>query len=535
MAGRCRTATPLRLIILWLGLAWFVPRVYGQGPSIDTGSPPGVPGGGSKLGQPIGALGGLDLDIPASPESDQPITSRLGAGMRVSESSANPPRGTNENKVKPFAKPTTTEQPVEIPSYGQLDLPEKPGAESGPPNGLTLDQAIDRLVNKNLSLLALRYEIPQSKADILTASLRNNPVFYADTQLVPYGRYSRAAPGGQTQYDVNITYPIDVSRKRIARTRVAQQAEKVTEAQFQDAVRLQIDNLYTYYVNVVAAEETLRYSTRFVEGITKLYTLRLQLFERGQISSDQVNALRAQKELAEFQVRESTEALKHQTAVLATLLNIPRNQAGELKLRSSLRDVSPLPQPAEDLIQLALKSRPDLIAYRLGVARADLEIRLAKANAYQDVQLLYQPYTLQDNRPFGLKSPTSWAVGVTVPMPIYNRNQGNVERAKLNADQTRIEMSALERQIMSDAEEAIREFNISRDAVIEMESDVLPASRTVRDTIYQKFVGGTASILDYLEAQRAFNEVVKQYRDILVRHRNAMLDVNTAIGVRILP
>jgi cobalt-zinc-cadmium efflux system outer membrane protein len=523
--------------VLVLTLGTCLATVRGQGPAIDTGSPPGVPGGGSKLGQPVGALGGLDTEIPLSPDSSQPITSRLGAGMRASQSSVNPPRTSSENQVKPFARRLAPEaaEAVTVPSYGQLDLPERAGGETGPPDGLTLDQAIERLLGANLSLLALRYEIPQSRADILTASLRANPVFYGDSQLIPYGRYSRANPGGQTQYDVNVTYPIDVSRKRIARTRVAVQAERVVEAQFQDAVRLQIDNLYTFYVNVVAAEETLRYSQRFAEGISRLYDLRLRLFEQGQIGSDQVNALRAQKELAEFQVRETTSALKHTTAVLATLLNIPRDRAADLKLRAALRDVEPLPQSTEDLVQLALKQRPDLVAYRLGVTRADLEIRLAKANAFQDVQLLYQPYTLQDNRPFGLKSPTSWAVGVTVPLPIYNRNQGNVERAKLNADQTRIEMAALERQLTSDVEEAIREFNISRDAVIEMESDVLPASQKVRDTIYQRFVGGQASILDYLEAQRAFNEVVRQYRDVLVRHRNAMLDVNTAVGSRVVP
>ncbi len=507
--------------------------VRAQGPSIDTGNPPGVPGGSGKLGQPVGALGGLDLDIPASPESDQPMSARLGAGSRAPQSITGAASPRVPNQVKPNYVPPSA-QPIEIPAYGQLDLPA-PLEELGPPNGMTLDQAIQRLIANNLQLLALRYEIPQARADTLTASLRSNPVFYADTQLVPYGRYSRANPGGQTQYDVNITYPIDWSRKRQARTAVATQAEKVTEAQFQDAVRLQIDNLYNYYVNVLAAEETLRYSEKYVQGITKLYELRQSMFDRGVISSDQVNALRAQKELAEFQVRESGEALKHQTHLLATMLNFTPEEAHHLQLRARLRDTSPLPQTPAAIIQLAVQQRPDLVAYRLGVTRADLEIRLAKANAYQDIQLLYQPYTLQDNRPFGLKSPMSWAVGATVALPIYNHNQGNITRAKLNAEQTRVELAANERQIQSDAEEAIREFNISRDAVLEMESDVIPTSRKVRDTTYEKFIHGQTSLLEYLDAQRSFNEVIKQYRDILVRHRNAMLDLNTAVGVRVEP
>src|SRR5262249_3444458 len=153
---------------------------------------------------------------------------------------------------------------------------------------LTLDAAIDRVVRQNLNLIAYRHEIDMARADVLTASLRANPIFYADTQLQPYGHYTRANPGGPPQYDVNLTYPLDVSHKRQARTVVAAQAQRVIEAQFQDAVRIQIDNLYTAYVDVVAAEETLRYSRRSLEGLTQLLNLRRELFERGQVREAEV-------------------------------------------------------------------------------------------------------------------------------------------------------------------------------------------------------------------------------------------------------
>ena len=167
--------------------------------------------------------------------------------------------------------------------------------------------------------------------------------------------------------------------------------------------------------------------------------------------------------------------------------------------------------------------------------RANADVRLALANRFSDVYLLAQPYTFQDNRPFGLKSPTSWALGVTVPLPVYNRNQGNIERAKVNVSQTRIELAALERQVADEVDEAIREFELSREAMLELERRILPSSRRVRDSAYRRYTGGETSVLEYLEAQRAYNEVVRQYRDALVRHRRSMLDLNTAVGVRVLP
>ena len=129
--------------------------------------------------------------------------------------------------------------------------------EEGPANGLTLDDAINQLVRDNLYLRGLALEIPQAEADILTASLRNNPVFYADTQLVPYGAYTRQRPGGQTQYDVNISYPIDVNNKRKYRMDSASKAKRTIEEQYKDAVRLQIDNLYTVYIDLLSARATL--------------------------------------------------------------------------------------------------------------------------------------------------------------------------------------------------------------------------------------------------------------------------------------
>jgi cobalt-zinc-cadmium efflux system outer membrane protein len=425
-------------------------------------------------------------------------------------------------------------EPANIPQYGELEQPVGP-EDLGPEGGLTLDGAIERLLRENLTLLALKFEVPMAQADVLTAGLRANPIFYADTQLVPYGHYSQARPGGQTQYDVNITYPLDVSRKRRARTLVAQRAQRVTEAQLQDAIRLQVDNLYTAYVDVVAAGETLRYSQAYVAGITRLLGLNRVLLKGGVITSSAVEAIRAQVELAQLQVREAKEALVTTTRNLALLLNLPRAEAETLKVRASLRDIRQLPETADSLVETALAGRPDLIAYRLGVDRAQADVRLARASRYSDVYLLGQPYTFQDNRPLGLKSPTSWAVGITATLPIYNRNQGNIARSELNVRQTRLEVAALERQVAHEVEAAIREFELSQVSVLEMEREILPASRRVRDTTFQQFRGGEVNALDFLEAQRDYNDVVRKYRDALVRHRRSMLDLNTAVGARVLP
>lgn len=515
---------------VWLALT---ADALAQAPQVDIANPPGAPNARAKLGAALGASGTSGFD--ASPVTTQQsiFSGRPGPGAtRVPINQLGAPKPP-VMAIQRIAAPAPIES-VKLPQYGQLDVPIVE-EEEGPPDGLTLNKAIEELVQQNLNLIALRYEVPMAQADVLTASLRNNPIFYADSQLVPYGHFSNQRPGGQTQYDVNVTLPLDVWRKRKARIMVAEAAKRVTEAQLQDAVRLQIDNLYTAYVDAVAARLTLRFSERYAGGLKTLLDLNEKLKGAGFIKPADVLAIKARLELAELQIRESTQTMAKTRRTLALLLNVPLEQSDSIAVRASIFNAMPLPVTREALIDMAMAARPDLAATRMGLSRANADARLARRERFSDVYLLYQPYTFQNNSPMGLKSSYSYAFGVTVSLPVYNRNQGNILRSDLNAEQSKVEVANQERQVVFDVDEAIREFQISLANVLEFKREVLPASGSVRDTAFNRWKGGETSALDYLEAQQEYNDVVKQYRDALVRHRNAMLDLNTAVGTRVLP
>jgi cobalt-zinc-cadmium efflux system outer membrane protein len=148
---------------------------------------------------------------------------------------------------------------------------------------------------------------------------------------------------------------------------------------------------------------------------------------------------------------------------------------------------------------------------------------------------LWQPYTLQNNAPYGLRSQVSWALGITVPLPVYNRNQGGIERAKLNVTQTQIQLADLERQVKIDVEKAVQEYDVTKALVTELIKDVIPEARSVRDSALRRWQQGQTGLLEYFQAQLDYNDVIKQYLDTSVRHRLSMLSLNTAVGQRILP
>jgi cobalt-zinc-cadmium efflux system outer membrane protein len=506
-------------------------KAWAQGPTINTPDL-GSPGSG---GSPFGRTPGAGGAGPAGPP-DSLLGGRAGPtapkGGPTSISTPNAGIGTSLFANQGVA-PTANNPSASIPNMGTLSIPieeENPG----PPEGMTLDQAIERLIRENLDLKSKFYEIPQAKADILTASLRANPVFYADAQLVPYGQYTRERPGGQTQYDINVSYPIDHSRKRQARTASAVRAEKVTEAQYQDAVRQTIDNLYSAFVDVLQARRTIDFSEASVKGLTRSYTSMEGLYKQGIKKFTDVQKIRIQLRKAEQQVIESREAYLKAKQALATQLNIAPTDASAIEVYGTLKYPGITPPPIDQMIQIALENRPDVIAYRLGVGRAKADVKLQYANRFQDIYILAQPYTFQDNTPFGLKSPTSWAVGVTVPLPIYNRNQGNIQRAKMNVTQTEVELLSIERQAVLDVQQAEREFIAAKAAVERYETSVLPDSTALLKEA-QKLFPGEIDILDYLDALKDYNDNARDYLDSQVRLRRAILDINTAVGQRIMP
>ena len=504
-------------------------RASAQAPVIEPGTPE-VPGNGRDARAPIGAVGGPQDSAPG--QQGGVLGGRAGTSTSRAPASITRPGQTFLPPTRGMALPEAL--PIaSVPLYGPLSIPT--GAEDeGPPNGLTLDMAIERLRQVNLNLRAQAFEIPQAEADILTASLRANPVFYADAQLIPYGGYPKDRPGGQTQYDVNISYPLDVTRKRRARMAVACQAKRVVEAQYQDAVRLQIDNLYTAYVDVLAARETVRFAQASRTGLGELLKLA-EIQQRRQFSSPaEVNRVRIQRDAAEIGVQEAESTLRQAKRTLATLLRVPPAQANAIELRGSIRDVSPPPPPEEELVGMALASRSDIAAYKLGVGRAQADVKLAHANRLSDVYVLFQPFTAQDN-PAPLKDSTSWALGVTVPIPIYNRNQGNIRRAQVNVHQTQTELLGLQEQVANDVRRALEQYAISRSSVERIEKDLLPASRQVLTTAEDLYKSGQENLAFYLNAQRDYNDIVRQYRDTLVRNRRNMLGLSTAVGQRILP
>ena len=160
---------------------------------------------------------------------------------------------------------------------------------------------------------------------------------------------------------------------------------------------------------------------------------------------------------------------------LAVLLQFAEAEADNRAVRGTIRDAGPPPPSVDDLAKLAVCNRPDVVAYRRGVKRAMADVQLARRERFEDVFLFYTPYAFQNYAYQGLQSATSWSVGGLVSIPLFNRNQGNIARAKEGVVQAQIELSGVERQAAFEVRRAALDFATTDRAVRRFEGDILTA------------------------------------------------------------
>jgi cobalt-zinc-cadmium efflux system outer membrane protein len=411
---------------------------------------------------------------------------------------------------------------------------ELPLDEEQPAGGLSLDEAIGHLLQRNYDLRVKSQDIPKARADILSAGLRNNPSVFFSADNIPYGNYSPQRPG-EVDYELTLIQPSDLNNKRRRRIRLAERAERVTEALYQDAVRQTVDQLYTAYTDVVEAEIGVQFAQTDValqsEGVKSVRDLvRQGLQPRAELTRAQVTLGRAESSL-----RRAEANLLQSRRHLAVLLVVPPDQADCLTLGGQMHDKAPVPPCVDDLIRLALHIRPDLAAYRLNVNRAQAQLQRTRAERIDDVILFYTPYQIQDFPGQAAQAAPGWEAGALVVVPVFDRRQGDIARTNVEITQAQTEVQGMEQQIINEVRQAAADYAVSRQSVARYEQEILPGAQSVRAEKQRLYASGRVGIDVSLAAQRDYNDAVRQYREALLRHRRAMLKLNTAVGQRLLP
>jgi outer membrane protein, heavy metal efflux system len=399
------------------------------------------------------------------------------------------------------------------------DLPEK-----NQDDGMTLGQAIDRFLKENLELRAMRDEIAMARADVEAAGQPPQAHLLIDVGV-----------GG---IETRLVQPGEFILARWARILAARAAMRVTEAQYDDAVRTRLDNLCTAFVNAQEARTRVDFAGVNLRGIQGLVSRSETLVKIGQIKQADLSELKTRRDLAALARAEAEITLRKTTLVLANLLNLPDADAEKLRLSDDEAETAATAREApavEDLILRARDHRPDLRAYRLGLERAQLEWLKALVEPLNQIKVHPWPEPPDSLRARQPRNEQIWRVTAIVTLPTTIRNRGVLKRAAINVAQTRTELAKVERGVVLDVRKARMDYEQYRSTLDRLRQEIIPEARKARDDVFRLFQGGEISLTESLDAQRDFNERLHQYREGIFRLRRSMLALDTAVGERIMP
>jgi cobalt-zinc-cadmium efflux system outer membrane protein len=395
---------------------------------------------------------------------------------------------------------------------------------------LTIAQAVDEAIRHNLALIAQRANLSVADTQMLTARLRPNPVasFGADHLDLLGTGFDDVNNGGPPEVAFRVDLPIERGAKRERRIDLASASKALAEAQFGDAVRTLRADVTLACIDVLAARATralVADNLRAFEDLARVNRARVAAGSLAPVES-------TRSEVARLQFRSTAVRadLDLATALARLRTLIGRPAADPIDLADDLRVAAPGVPDVAVVQQLALATRPDLRSLELGQARSVADLRLQESLGVID-------YTVgaEYRRQQGIAGRSnSLGFFFSAPIPILNRNQGEIARADAERDQLSRQTAAVRNQILSDVDIAYREYTTNRDLVAAIEHDLIQPATSARDISTYTYRAGGTSLLELLDAQRAFNDTMQSYLDAQAGLRRAAARLNAAVGTEVM-
>jgi cobalt-zinc-cadmium efflux system outer membrane protein len=392
----------------------------------------------------------------------------------------------------------------------------------------TWQQIEDKFEAANPTLKAAQLNIDESRAAEITAFLRPNPsvtglldqinpfapvlsssgasVYRPLTNTLPYGSFS---------------YLHEREHKRELRRDQARESTTIAQTSYQDQERGLVFNLRSAFVQILQAKAFLQNAKENLDYWDKELDVSRTRFQAGDLAQVDLNRLELQRVQFESDFETATVTLRTAKVQLLMLLNdrtpIERFDVnGPFEFADTLR-------PLDEFRNLALEARPDLKVAVENVELARITHQLAVANGSTD-----PTFTVDVGR--NPPIPAYFGLSVSIPLRIFDRNQGEKARTQVDIGRNERLRDAAEAQVFNDVDSAywtiVQNVNLLRP----MKTKYLPLAADVRDRTSFSFQNGGASLLDFLDAEKAYRDTRLAYLNLIGSYLAAAAQMNMAVG-----
>ena len=392
---------------------------------------------------------------------------------------------------------------------------------------VTLNQTISEALDKNLDLVAARYDVPIAQARIITARLRPNPIFSLEASHLIYPitpEFNKEKAAGPNEFAIRTDFILERGRKRERRIEVAEAARSVAELQVLNTVRTIVLSVETAFIDILQAKANLALASDSLRTFNEIVTVNTVRVKNGDLA--EVELIRSQVAQLQFEntVRQAQLQVLTARARLQVLLGRGITEplvdaTGEMRRDTVSQDLSALRQRAFD-------QRPDLLALRRDQIRSQAELRLQLAQGKVDYTIGSEYRRQQGPAGFG----NTMGFFFSSNLPIFNRNQGEIARATQEQPQVEARMTALETSVQNDVLVAYLQYSNALTTLNRVEGALLQRATDVRQITDYSYRRGEANFLELLDAQRAYNETMQAYNQARGEFARSLYGIDAATG-----
>ena len=391
---------------------------------------------------------------------------------------------------------------------------------------LTLPEAEQRLFQNNLAVLAQQYNVTVAQAQAVQARIIDNPTLYVEQDVLRRRIARPSVPEGTVGSEAIVTVQqlFSLAGRRRAAGQVARQGAVVEQYNLQELLRLLRYQLRTIYYDVYFKQQTLKTYDTEITSLTRTVGLYQTQFEKGNIALKEVIRLRAFL----FALQSERQAILNDVAADQTDLHVLlRDATGSqfvpLVNLGRTRDLSLRGYSEQQLVDTALVRRTDLNARRATVEQQNLNLRLQQKLATPDLAVGYT----YDKAGSYINNYSALTLGMAVP--VFNRNQGNIQAAKAQIAGSRLLLDQQQLIVQSEIHQAYQLVARNDELFQTTDRDTSPFARLMVG-IEQSYAKRVLSVVEYLDFFESYKNNLVQLNTLRANRVRAFEQLNFAVG-----
>lgn len=402
-------------------------------------------------------------------------------------------------------------------------------AAAGDTLHLSLAAAEQRFLDSNLALLSARYSIGIARAEIITARLYNNPELSLENVLFNPDNHRWLDLGYSGSNNASLSQVIILAGKRNKAIRLAESGAQRTESGFADLVRTLRYTLRDDFFRLYFGDRSLRLYDQQIGSLRQVLDIFGQQLRKGNIASSEV--LRIQSLLYNLQAErtELLRSLQETTAELKTLVRIDPATPLLPEWEEPAAGFRPLLQISYwQVLDSAMANRPDLHAARETIRYEQLNEQLQKALAIPDLTLGLT-YDRQGNFTRNYNG-----LQLSMPLPLFNRNQGNIRQAGQRVAQSRLDLQGKEEALAQEVMQRYAEASQAEQLFNDIDTSFQERFSSLIEEAHNNYLRRNISMLQFLDLYNSYKETLTGLDNIRYQRYHALESINYIAGTPLI-